>query len=167
VGIHLTPPLAAPDPSTFHDLSDAESDAIESMRHGAEWEDGYSLEQATKPQTIGYALVDSPVGLLAWIVARLVSDVVEALTASSLFPSKAYGRRAAGPRRGSVALCTGTGSPEAATLQRGNSPNSSSLSRPRFRWSSLSRPVGAPNGISTSSITGRIRSVTSAEVVAA
>jgi epoxide hydrolase len=73
VGIHLTPPLAAPDPSTFHDLSAAESDAIESMRHGAEWEDGYSLEQATKPQTIGYALVDSPVGLLAWIVEKLVS----------------------------------------------------------------------------------------------
>jgi epoxide hydrolase len=86
VGIHLTPPLAAPDPSTFHDLSAAESAAVESLRHGAEWEDGYSLEQATKPQTIGYALVDSPVGLLAWIVERLVSDVVEAPTAGSVFP---------------------------------------------------------------------------------
>jgi epoxide hydrolase len=86
VGIHLTPPLAAPDPSTFHDLSAAASAAVESLRHGAEWEDGYSLEQATKPQTIGYALVDSPVGLLAWIVERLVSDVVEAPTAGSVFP---------------------------------------------------------------------------------
>lgn len=28
---------------------------------------GYNLEQSTKPQTIGYALADSPVALLAWI----------------------------------------------------------------------------------------------------
>ena len=29
---------------------------------------GYFLEQATRPQTIGYALVDSPVGLAAWML---------------------------------------------------------------------------------------------------
>ena len=29
---------------------------------------GYFLEQATRPQTIGYALLDSPVGLAAWMV---------------------------------------------------------------------------------------------------
>ncbi|KAI0772887.1 alpha/beta-hydrolase [Trametes elegans] len=33
---------------------------------------GYFLEQATKPQTIGYSLADSPVGLLAWIYEKLV-----------------------------------------------------------------------------------------------
>ncbi|KAF9220943.1 hypothetical protein BS17DRAFT_758769 [Gyrodon lividus] len=27
---------------------------------------GYSAEQSTQPQTLGYALADSPVGLLAW-----------------------------------------------------------------------------------------------------
>ncbi len=31
------------------------------------------VEQATKPQTIGYSLADSPVGLLAWIYEKLVS----------------------------------------------------------------------------------------------
>lgn len=31
------------------------------------------IEQATKPQTIGYSLADSPVGLLAWIYEKLVS----------------------------------------------------------------------------------------------
>ena len=31
---------------------------------------GYNLEQATKPQTLGYALNDSPAGLLAWIVEK-------------------------------------------------------------------------------------------------
>ncbi|KAG5640551.1 hypothetical protein DXG03_008121 [Asterophora parasitica] len=33
---------------------------------------GYFVEQATRPQTIGYALTDSPVGLLAWIYEKLV-----------------------------------------------------------------------------------------------
>lgn len=32
---------------------------------------GYSGIQATKPQTLGYALHDSPVGLLAWIYEKL------------------------------------------------------------------------------------------------
>ncbi|PCH40344.1 alpha/beta-hydrolase [Wolfiporia cocos MD-104 SS10] len=33
---------------------------------------GYFSEQSTKPQTIGYSLADSPVGLLAWIYEKLV-----------------------------------------------------------------------------------------------
>ena len=33
---------------------------------------GYFLEQATKPQTLGYSLSDSPVGLLAWIYEKLI-----------------------------------------------------------------------------------------------
>lgn len=32
---------------------------------------GYLAEQSTKPQTIGYALTDSPVALLAWIYEKL------------------------------------------------------------------------------------------------
>lgn len=32
---------------------------------------GYNVQQSTKPQTIGYALSDSPVGLLAWIYEKL------------------------------------------------------------------------------------------------
>jgi len=32
---------------------------------------GYSSIQNTKPQTLGYALADSPVGLLAWIYEKL------------------------------------------------------------------------------------------------
>ncbi|KAI0079393.1 alpha/beta-hydrolase [Panus rudis PR-1116 ss-1] len=33
---------------------------------------GYLAEQSTKPQTLGYSLSDSPVGLLAWIYEKLV-----------------------------------------------------------------------------------------------
>ena len=70
-GIHLTPPLAPPDPATFDDLTDRERAALASLEHAAEWESGYSQEHATRPQTIGYALADSPAALCAWIVEKL------------------------------------------------------------------------------------------------
>ncbi|KAI3618595.1 epoxide hydrolase [Moniliophthora roreri] len=34
---------------------------------------GYYAEQSTQPQTLGYSLSDSPVGLLAWIYEKLVN----------------------------------------------------------------------------------------------
>ncbi|KAA1474207.1 alpha/beta-hydrolase [Dentipellis sp. KUC8613] len=34
---------------------------------------GYNEQQSTRPQTLGYALADSPVGLLAWIYEKLVT----------------------------------------------------------------------------------------------
>jgi hypothetical protein len=34
---------------------------------------GYQIEQSTQPQTLGYSLADSPVGLLAWIYEKLVN----------------------------------------------------------------------------------------------
>jgi len=34
---------------------------------------GYFEEQSTQPQTIGYSLADSPVGLLAWIYEKLIT----------------------------------------------------------------------------------------------
>jgi epoxide hydrolase len=69
-GIHLAPPLAPPDPATFDDLTDRERAALASLEQAAEWESGYSQEHATRPQTIGYALVDSPAALCAWIVEK-------------------------------------------------------------------------------------------------
>ena len=69
-GIHPTPPLAPPDPATFDDLTDRERAALASLEQAAEWESGYSQEHATRPQTIGYALVDSPAALCAWIVEK-------------------------------------------------------------------------------------------------
>jgi pimeloyl-ACP methyl ester carboxylesterase len=67
IGLHLVPPLAAPDPATFDDLTDAERQALADLEGGS---DGYSLEQSTRPQTVGYGLVDSPAALCAWIVEK-------------------------------------------------------------------------------------------------
>ena len=69
-GIHLTPPLAPPDPATFDDLTERKRAALLSLEHAKEWESGYSREHATRPQTIGYALVDSPTALAAWIIEK-------------------------------------------------------------------------------------------------
>jgi epoxide hydrolase len=72
-GIHLVPPLAAPDPDTFDDLTDDERRALHDLEKAGQPDDGYSLEHATKPQTIGYALVDSPAALCAWIIEKFYS----------------------------------------------------------------------------------------------
>jgi epoxide hydrolase len=73
VGIHLVPPLAAPDPATFDDLTDAERRALEDLQRAGDAEDGYSLEQSTRPQSVGYGLVDSPAALCAWIIEKFRS----------------------------------------------------------------------------------------------
>jgi pimeloyl-ACP methyl ester carboxylesterase len=70
VGIHLVPPLAAPDPATFGDLTEAEEASLVALKHAQAAESGYSAEQLSKPQTIGYGLVDSPAALCAWIVEK-------------------------------------------------------------------------------------------------
>ena len=51
------------------------SEAEEQGRSRSDWfaneGSGYRLIQSTKPQTVGYALADSPVALLAWIYEKL------------------------------------------------------------------------------------------------
>jgi pimeloyl-ACP methyl ester carboxylesterase len=72
-GIHVMPPIAAPDPATFDDLTPAEEAALADLRHAEVNESGYAEEMTTKPQTVGYALTDSPVGLCAWMVEKFAS----------------------------------------------------------------------------------------------
>jgi pimeloyl-ACP methyl ester carboxylesterase len=43
---------------------------VQELRAWADLEGGYGHLQATKPQTLGYAMNDSPVGLAAWIVEK-------------------------------------------------------------------------------------------------
>ena len=70
IGIHLNMPIAAP----VGDLSNPSADereALAALNHYQLWEAGYSKQQSTRPQTLGYGLADSPVGQLAWIVEKL------------------------------------------------------------------------------------------------
>lgn len=67
--IHVNMPIAAP-PTEPVPLSDLDTADLGAMRQFQREEAGYAVEQATKPQTLGVALNDSPAGLLAWIVEK-------------------------------------------------------------------------------------------------
>jgi pimeloyl-ACP methyl ester carboxylesterase len=69
-GIHLNMPTAGPDSETMKELTEQEQAALASMQHYNDWDSGYSKQQSTRPQTVGYGLVDSPAGQCAWIVEK-------------------------------------------------------------------------------------------------
>ena len=69
-GIHLNMCVAVPDRSTFGELTEAEQAALAALKHYQDWDSGYSKQQSTRPQTVGYGLVDSPAGQCAWIVEK-------------------------------------------------------------------------------------------------
>jgi pimeloyl-ACP methyl ester carboxylesterase len=69
-GIHLNMPVVRPDPTTMGDLTDEEKDALDGMQHYQDWDSGYSKQQGTRPQTLGYGLADSPAGQAAWILEK-------------------------------------------------------------------------------------------------
>ena len=71
VAIHLTMALAGPDPDTMNDLTEREQSALEGMKYYQDWDSGYSKEQSTRPQTVGYALADSATGQAAWILEKM------------------------------------------------------------------------------------------------
>jgi pimeloyl-ACP methyl ester carboxylesterase len=67
VGIHtnlLVPALGGPMPSD----TDEERAAAAQITTFGQTGNGYFVEMATRPQTIGYALLDSPIALAAWMI---------------------------------------------------------------------------------------------------
>jgi pimeloyl-ACP methyl ester carboxylesterase len=71
LGLHLTTievwPYRGP---CSRPPTDAEQAFLDASAHWAATERGYSSIQSTKPQTVGYALHDSPAGLAGWIVEK-------------------------------------------------------------------------------------------------
>jgi pimeloyl-ACP methyl ester carboxylesterase len=70
IGIHLNMPFVFPDPIPTAGLSAAEQRAVDAFRRFQTDGFGYFLQQSTRPQTIGYALADSPAGQAAWIYEK-------------------------------------------------------------------------------------------------
>jgi pimeloyl-ACP methyl ester carboxylesterase len=69
LGIH-TVLAQAPPGLTTDGLTAVERKWTEETRDFWRHHAAYAKQQATRPQTIGYSLVDSPVGLLAWILDK-------------------------------------------------------------------------------------------------
>jgi pimeloyl-ACP methyl ester carboxylesterase len=69
IGIHLNMPLSRP-PEGISNPTQEEQQALAALAHHRRWGTGYSKQQSTRPQTLGYGLVDSPVGQMAWIVEK-------------------------------------------------------------------------------------------------
>jgi pimeloyl-ACP methyl ester carboxylesterase len=69
IGIHLNF-VAFPRPDTADDLTDAERASLAAMNDLLARGIGYAQIQSTRPQSIGYGLVDSPAALAAWITEK-------------------------------------------------------------------------------------------------
>jgi hypothetical protein len=62
-----------PNADTESPLTEREKAGLEKTAWFRRVGTGYLIQQSTQPQTLGYSLADSPVGLLAWIYEKLVT----------------------------------------------------------------------------------------------
>ena len=69
-GIHLNLMPVRRDPKMLSDPTPEESRYLEELQVWLKEETGYQWIQGTRPQTLAFALTDSPVGLAAWIVEK-------------------------------------------------------------------------------------------------
>ncbi len=69
--IHVNLPFVFPTSEELKDLTPFEAGAVAALQYYNEWDGGYSKQQSTRPQTVGYGLSDSPVGQAAWIYEKM------------------------------------------------------------------------------------------------
>lgn len=71
LGVHLNIAFVQPDAlfALGEPTAEEQSMLVRAQRYVTD-ENGYSTQQSTRPQTIGYPLADSPAGQLAWIVEK-------------------------------------------------------------------------------------------------
>jgi pimeloyl-ACP methyl ester carboxylesterase len=68
-GIHVTLAMGSR-PRVEGEPTEQEQRALAGAKYYSEWDSGYSKQQATRPQTLGYGLADSPAGQAAWILEK-------------------------------------------------------------------------------------------------
>ncbi len=71
VGIHINMPNAGATKEARENPDAADKIALEGAMFYQQWDSGYSKQQSTRPQTLGYGLADSPSGQAAWILEKL------------------------------------------------------------------------------------------------
>lgn len=70
VAIHLNMPIGRPPAETLTSPTAEEQQILAGLAEHRRTGTGYSKQQSTRPQTLGYGLLDSPVAQLAWIVEK-------------------------------------------------------------------------------------------------
>jgi microsomal epoxide hydrolase len=74
IGIHINLMMAASrDPADFPNPTEEEQRYLVDLKQWLREETGYQWIQGTKPQTLAFALTDSPAGLAAWIAEKFRS----------------------------------------------------------------------------------------------
>ncbi|WP_163851898.1 epoxide hydrolase family protein [Pseudooceanicola aestuarii] len=68
--VHVNMVRAMPGPEDSQSTDPATRRALQQAQAYQDWDSGYAKQQATRPQTLGYALADSPVGQAAWILEK-------------------------------------------------------------------------------------------------
>jgi epoxide hydrolase len=68
-GIHITLAMGVT-PKIDGEPSAEEKQALAGIKHYQDWDSGYSKQQATRPQTLGFGLADSPAGQAAWVLEK-------------------------------------------------------------------------------------------------
>ena len=69
-GLHVNMPFAPPTKEALENPNERDKIAFEGLNYYQEWGSGYSKQQSTRPQTLGYGLVDSPIGQASWIIEK-------------------------------------------------------------------------------------------------
>jgi pimeloyl-ACP methyl ester carboxylesterase len=88
--IHVNMPIAFPDPAEMAGWTPEEAETAAAFQRFADEETGYSTQQRTRPQTLGYGLTDSPAGQAAWVYEKFHAwtdcngDPANALTADEM-----------------------------------------------------------------------------------
>ena len=70
MGIHVNMPSAGATKEARENPDEKDKRAMEGGEFYQKWDSGYSKQQSTRPQTLGYSLADSPIGQAAWILEK-------------------------------------------------------------------------------------------------
>ncbi len=69
-GIHLNMPSAGATREARENPTAQDKHAMERGKAYQDWDSGYSKQQSTRPQTLGYGLADSPSGQAMWVLEK-------------------------------------------------------------------------------------------------
>lgn len=69
-GIHVNMPNVRATKEALENPDADDKRALAGAQYYQQWGAGYSKQQSTRPQTLGYGLVDSPVGQAMWVIEK-------------------------------------------------------------------------------------------------